>query len=96
VGKRINAARGCEVNYLISGAHPCLTDARAWSSYPGAELAVVVVAVGRGRSSRHPAQLQATSCTPAYVTKPVDLDQFISAVRQIGEFFLQVVKLPGV
>ena len=32
----------------------------------------------------------------AYVTKPVDLDQFISAVRQIDEFFLQVVKLPGV
>ena len=30
----------------------------------------------------------------AYVTKPVDLDQFISAVRQIDEFFLQVVRLP--
>lgn len=30
----------------------------------------------------------------AYVTKPVDLDQFISAVRQIDEFFVQVVKLP--
>jgi CheY-like chemotaxis protein len=32
----------------------------------------------------------------AYVTKPVDLDQFINAVRQIDEFFLQVVRLPGV
>lgn len=32
----------------------------------------------------------------AYVSKPVDLDQFISAVRQIDEFFLQVVRLPGV
>lgn len=32
----------------------------------------------------------------AYVTKPVDLDQFISAVRQIDEFFLQVVRLPPV
>ena len=32
----------------------------------------------------------------AYVTKPVDLDQFINAVRQIDEFFIQVVKLPGV
>ena len=32
----------------------------------------------------------------AYVTKPVDLDQFISAVRQIDEFFLQVVRLPSV
>jgi DNA-binding response OmpR family regulator len=30
----------------------------------------------------------------AYVTKPVDLDQFMSAVRQIDEFFVQVVKLP--
>jgi CheY-like chemotaxis protein len=31
----------------------------------------------------------------AYVTKPVDLDQFISAVRQIDEFFVQVVRLPS-
>lgn len=30
----------------------------------------------------------------AYVTKPVDLDQFIAAVRQIDDFFVQVVKLP--
>jgi CheY-like chemotaxis protein len=30
----------------------------------------------------------------AYVTKPVDLDQFVSAVRQIDEFFVQVVRLP--
>ncbi|MBF0660356.1 MULTISPECIES: response regulator [unclassified Rhodococcus (in: high G+C Gram-positive bacteria)] len=30
----------------------------------------------------------------AYVTKPVDLDQFIRAVRQIDEFFVQVVRLP--
>ena len=26
----------------------------------------------------------------AYVTKPVDLDQFMSAVRQIDDFFVQV------
>lgn len=30
----------------------------------------------------------------AYVTKPVDLDQFIRAVKQIDEFFVQVVRLP--
>jgi CheY-like chemotaxis protein len=30
----------------------------------------------------------------AYVTKPVDVDQFMSAVRQIDEFFVQVVQLP--
>ncbi|OBH26227.1 two-component system response regulator [Mycobacterium sp. E342] len=31
----------------------------------------------------------------AYVTKPVDLDQFMKAVRQIDEFFVQVVRLPS-
>jgi CheY-like chemotaxis protein len=31
----------------------------------------------------------------AYVTKPVDLDQFIRAVQQIDEFFVSVVRLPG-
>jgi CheY-like chemotaxis protein len=31
----------------------------------------------------------------AYVTKPVDLHQFMSAVGQIDEFFVQVVRLPG-
>ena len=30
----------------------------------------------------------------AYVTKPVDVEQFMSAVRQIDEFFVQVVRLP--
>jgi two-component system response regulator len=30
----------------------------------------------------------------AYVTKPVDVNQFISAVRQIDDFFLSVVRLP--
>ncbi|MEU3280989.1 response regulator [Streptomyces antibioticus] len=30
----------------------------------------------------------------AYVTKPVDLDRFIAAIRQIDDFFVQVVRLP--
>jgi CheY-like chemotaxis protein len=30
----------------------------------------------------------------AYVTKPVDLDCFITVVKQIDEFFVSVVKLP--
>ncbi|MEV8332866.1 response regulator [Streptomyces niveus] len=30
----------------------------------------------------------------AYVTKPVDLEQFIKAVQQIDDFFVTVVKLP--
>jgi len=31
----------------------------------------------------------------AYVTKPVDFDRFIDVVRQIDNFFITVVKLPG-
>ena len=30
----------------------------------------------------------------AYVTKPVDFDQFIAVVRQIDHFFVSVVQLP--
>jgi CheY-like chemotaxis protein len=30
----------------------------------------------------------------AYVTKPVDFEQFINVVRQIDDFFVSVVKLP--
>jgi CheY-like chemotaxis protein len=30
----------------------------------------------------------------AYVTKPVDLDQFLNVVKQIDEFFITIVKLP--
>ena len=29
-----------------------------------------------------------------YITKPVDLDQFIEVVRSIQEFWLTIVKLP--
>lgn len=31
----------------------------------------------------------------AYVTKPVDFEQFIGAIRQIDDFFVTVVRLPG-
>ncbi|MFG2077274.1 response regulator [Nonomuraea maritima] len=31
----------------------------------------------------------------AYVTKPVDLDRFMTVIRQIDEFFVTVVRLPG-
>jgi CheY-like chemotaxis protein len=30
----------------------------------------------------------------AYVTKPVNFDQFVTVVKQIDEFFISVVKLP--
>ena len=31
----------------------------------------------------------------AYVTKPVDFDRFIDAIRQIDDFFVTVVRLPS-
>ena len=31
----------------------------------------------------------------AFVTKPVDLDDFTRAVRQVDEFFLGVAELPS-
>ena len=31
-----------------------------------------------------------------YITKPVDLDQFITVVQTIEDFWLTIVKLPGV
>ena len=31
----------------------------------------------------------------AYVTKPVDFDRFIDVVKQIDDFFVSVVRLPG-
>ena len=32
----------------------------------------------------------------AYVTKPVDFEQFVNVVRQVDDFFLTVVRLPPV
>jgi CheY-like chemotaxis protein len=31
----------------------------------------------------------------AYITKPVSLDQFTEAIRQVDDFFLTLAKLPG-
>ncbi|HEX6360535.1 response regulator [Actinophytocola sp.] len=31
----------------------------------------------------------------AYISKPVDFDRFIDVIRQIDDFFVTVVKLPG-
>ncbi|WP_428339355.1 response regulator [Mycobacterium sp.] len=31
----------------------------------------------------------------AYVTKPVGFDEFMNVIRQIDDFFVQVVRLPG-
>jgi CheY-like chemotaxis protein len=31
----------------------------------------------------------------AYVTKPVDFERFVEVIRQIDDFFISVVRLPG-
>jgi uncharacterized membrane protein YkvA (DUF1232 family) len=31
----------------------------------------------------------------AYVTKPIDFDRFMTAIGQIDDFYLTLVKLPG-
>jgi two-component system, chemotaxis family, response regulator Rcp1 len=29
-----------------------------------------------------------------YITKPINMDQFLAAIKQIGDFWLSIVKLP--
>ena len=36
------------------------------------------------------------SCANSFITKPVDLDQFVEVVRSIQEFWLNIVKLPTI
>jgi len=59
------------------------------------ELAVIPVVVLTTSSAEEDIVRSYELHANAYVTKPVDLDQFLCAVRQIDEFFVQVVRLPG-
>ncbi|HEX5596781.1 MAG TPA: response regulator, partial [Micromonosporaceae bacterium] len=54
-------------------------------------IPVVVLTTSQAREDiLHSYELHAN----AYVTKPVDFERFVSVVRQIDEFFVNVVKLP--
>jgi CheY-like chemotaxis protein len=59
-----------------------------------AELALIPVVVLTTSSAEEDILRSYKLHANAYVTKPVDLDQFMNAVRQIDEFFVQVVRLP--
>ena len=59
------------------------------------ELAFVPVVILTTSSSEEDVLRSYQLHANAYVTKPVDVGQFIDAVRQIDEFFLSVVRLPG-
>jgi CheY-like chemotaxis protein len=59
------------------------------------ELAVIPVVVLTTSSAEEDIVRSYKLHANAYVTKPVDLGQFIKAVRQIDDFFVSVVRLPG-
>jgi CheY-like chemotaxis protein len=59
------------------------------------ELAVIPVVVLTTSSAEEDIVRSYRLHANAYVTKPVDLVQFIAAVRQIDDFFVSVVRLPG-
>lgn len=59
------------------------------------ELALIPVVVLTTSSAEEDVLRSYTLHANAYVTKPVDADQFIHAVRQIDDFFVQLVRLPG-
>ncbi|MBW8483258.1 response regulator [Actinomadura parmotrematis] len=59
------------------------------------DLAVIPVVVLTTSSAEEDVVRSYNLHANAYVTKPVDFDRFISAIRQIDEFFVTVVRLPG-
>jgi CheY-like chemotaxis protein len=55
------------------------------------QIPVVVLTSSKAEEDIAKAYAQHANC---FVTKPVDLDQFLTAVRSIKDFWLAVVKLP--
>jgi CheY-like chemotaxis protein len=55
-------------------------------------IPVCILTTSRAESDVLNAYQRHTNC---YIVKPVDLNQFISVVQQIQEFWFSVVKLPG-
>lgn len=56
------------------------------------QIPVVVMTTSAAEEDVHAAY---DSHVNAYVTKPIDLDQFITVVRAIEEFWLAIVRFPG-
>jgi CheY-like chemotaxis protein len=55
-------------------------------------IPVVVLTTSRAQADAHRAYELHANC---YVVKPVDLGQFIAAVRSIEDFWLKLVRLPS-
>lgn len=60
-----------------------------------AELRVIPVVVLTTSEAEEDILRSYTLHANAYVSKPVDFDRFIEVIRQIDDFFVTVVKLPG-
>jgi CheY-like chemotaxis protein len=60
-----------------------------------AELRVIPVVVLTTSEAEEDILRSYTLHANAYVSKPVDFDRFIDVIRQIDDFFVTVVKLPG-
>jgi len=55
-------------------------------------IPVVILTTSQAEEDIHRAYLLNANC---YVSKPVDLDQFMKVVRTIEDFWLTIVKLPS-
>ena len=59
----------------------------------GGEVPAVDAVIDRGRF--HSVLASYNLHANCYVTKPLDLDEFIAAVRKIEDFWIALVKLPA-
>ncbi len=57
-----------------------------------AEIPVVVLTTSQAEEDIFRAYRLHANC---YITKPVDLEQFLKVIRSIEDFWLTIVKLPG-
>ena len=78
------------VEYLRRDGREVLAELKA-----DAELRVIPVVVLTTSEAEEDVLRSYTLHANAYVSKPVDFDRFIEVIRQIDDFFVTVVKLPG-
>ena len=78
-----------DLNLPKKDGREVLTSIKAEEKFKRIPVVVLTTSKSEGDIVRS-YELQA-SC---YVTKPVDLDQFLEVVKSIGDFWLTIVKLP--
>ncbi|WP_067693445.1 response regulator [Nocardia jejuensis] len=92
-GEHVNAPRPdlvlLDLNLPIYNGRQILTKIRA-----DADLADIPVVILSTSSTEDDVTTSYRLFANAYVTKPVELDDFTEAIRQIDEFFARLVRLP--